>query len=54
MAKLDIGRVEIKKRGVDIDPEVFRKKLKLKGSGAATLIATKVGGARKALVCHEG
>ena len=53
LAKLDIGRVEIKKRGVDIDPEVFRKKLKLKGSGAATLIATKVGGARKALVCHE-
>ena len=52
-ARHDIGRVEIKKRGVDIEPEVLRKKLKVKGSGAATLIATKVGGARKALVCHE-
>ena len=47
-----IGALEIKKRGVDVEPELFRKKLKLKGSGAATLIATKVGGARKALVCE--
>ncbi|MEK9987964.1 MAG: SAM-dependent methyltransferase, partial [Aquiluna sp.] len=54
LTKQDIGRLEIKKRGVDIEPELLRKRLKLKGSGAATLIATKVGGARKALVCHEG
>ena len=47
-----IGSLEIKKRGVDIDPQLMRKRLKLKGSGAATLIATKVGGARKALVCE--
>ena len=47
-----IGILEIKKRGVDIDPQLMRKRLKLKGSGAATLIATKVGGARKALVCE--
>ena len=47
-----IGTLEIKKRGVEIEPEVLRKKLKLKGSGAATLITTKVGGARKALVCE--
>ena len=52
LTQQDIGKVEIKKRGVDIDPEVLRKKLKLRGSGAATLIATKVGGARKALVCE--
>ncbi|MEL0135182.1 MAG: SAM-dependent methyltransferase, partial [Aquiluna sp.] len=54
LTQQDIGRLEIKKRGVDIEPELLRKRLKLKGSGAATLIATKVGGARKALVCHEG
>ena len=52
LTQQDIGRLEIKKRGVDIEPELLRKKLKLKGSGAATLIATKVGGARKALVCE--
>jgi hypothetical protein len=45
-----IGILEIKKRGVDITPEELRKKLKLKGSGTATLIMTKVGGARKAII----
>ena len=49
-AQNDIGSVEIKKRGVDITPEQLRPKLKLKGSGAATMILTKVGGARKALL----
>ena len=52
LSERSIGSLEIKKRGVDIDPQLLRKRLKLKGSGAATLIATKVGGARKALVCE--
>ena len=52
LAKHGIGVLEIKKRGVEIEPEKFRKSLKLKGLGAATLIATKVGGARKALICR--
>ena len=52
LSEHNIGSLEIKKRGVDIDPQLMRKRLKLKGSGAATLIATKVGGARKALVCE--
>ena len=47
----EIGTLEIKKRGVDITPEQLRPKLKLKGAGTATLILTKVGGARKALFC---
>ncbi len=47
----EIGILEIKKRGVDITPEQLRPKLKLKGAGTATLILTKVGGARKALFC---
>jgi len=46
----DIGVLEIKKRGVDITPEQLRPKLKLKGAGAATLILTKVGSARQAIV----
>lgn len=51
MTDLDIGTLEIKKRGVDITPEQLRPKLKLKGKNAATLILTRVGDARKALVC---
>ena len=52
LSERSIGSLEIKKRGVDIDPQLMRKRLKPKGSGAAILIATKVGGARKALVCE--
>jgi hypothetical protein len=37
---------------VDITPEQLRPKLKLKGKNAATLILTRVGDARKALVCQ--
>jgi hypothetical protein len=50
LAKRGIGKLEIKKRGVDITPEQLRPKLKLKGEGAATLILTKVGDARRALI----
>jgi hypothetical protein len=50
--KNQIGVLEIKKRGVDITPEALRPKLKLKGAGAATLILTKVGDARQAIVCE--
>lgn len=45
-----IGRLEIKKRGVDIDPAVFRKRLGLSGSGEATLILTRVAGSRAAIL----
>ena len=48
-----IGRLEIKKRGVDIDPAQFRTKLALTGSGEATLVLTRVAGARVALLCER-
>lgn len=48
----EIGVLEIKKRGVDITPEQLRPKLRLKGTGTATLVLTKVGGARQALFCQ--
>ncbi len=38
-----IGTLEIKKRGVDIDPAQFRRKLRLRGDLSATLILTRVG-----------
>ncbi len=38
-----IGTLEIKKRGVDIDPAQFRRKLTLRGEASATLLLTRVG-----------
>jgi predicted RNA methylase len=50
LAESGIGTVEIKKRGVDIDPAEFRKALKPKGDASATLILTRVGAERVALL----
>jgi SAM-dependent methyltransferase len=50
LASRGVGILEIKKRGVDITPEEFRKKLKLRGKGAASLIITKLGDTRIALL----
>jgi len=50
LAAKGIGKLEIKKRGVDITPEQLRPKLRLKGEGAASLILTKIGDARRALI----
>ncbi len=49
----DIGTIEIKKRGMDIDPAAFRKKLSLKGSQTATLILTRVGDRRMAILADR-
>lgn len=48
-----IGTLEIKKRGVDIDPAEFRKKLKLQGKNNATLFLTRVGQRRVALLAER-
>jgi hypothetical protein len=48
-----IGTLEIKKRGVDIDPAEFRKKLSLAGKQNATLILTRVGERRVALLAER-
>lgn len=49
----EIGTLEIKKRGVDIDPAEFRKVLKLKGLGQATLFLTRLGERRVALLAER-
>ena len=49
----DIGTLEIKKRGVDIDPATFRTKLKLKGSQSATLFLTRAGDGRTAIIAER-
>ncbi|MCR2764175.1 SAM-dependent methyltransferase [Microbacterium sp. zg.B48] len=48
-----IGRLEIKKRGVDIDPAAYRKQLKLRGDESATLILTRVGSKRIAILADR-
>ena len=49
----DIGTIEIKKRGMDVDPAVFRKKLTLKGSQEATLILTRTPSGRVAILADR-
>ena len=41
---LGVGQLEIKKRGIEIAPEKFRRDLKLRGSNAATLLITQIAG----------
>lgn len=49
----DIGTLEIKKRGMDIDPAQFRRRLQLKGSKAATLILTRTAAGRVAILADR-
>ncbi|RBO71377.1 class I SAM-dependent methyltransferase, partial [Microbacterium sp. H6] len=49
----DVGRLEIKKRGVDVDPAAFRKKLTLRGDQDATLILVRIGDQRRAILADR-
>jgi len=53
LAARGIGSLEIKKRGVDVDPAAFRKKLSLHGPESATLVLTRVAGRHAALLCER-
>jgi hypothetical protein len=46
----DVGTLTIKKRGVDVAPEVLRARLGLRGSQSATLILTRTPGSAAALL----
>ncbi|MGO1627468.1 MAG: THUMP-like domain-containing protein, partial [Microbacterium sp.] len=48
-----IGTLEIKKRGVDVDPAVLRRRLALRGDEAATLILTRINGRRVAVLADR-
>ncbi len=48
-----IGTLEIKKRGVDVDPAAFRSRLALRGHGSATLVLTRLAGARRAILAER-
>jgi hypothetical protein len=48
-----VGKLEIKKRGVDLTPEQLRRELKLRGDDAATLLICRVGGRPTAIVARR-
>lgn len=53
MKKRGIGRLEIKKRGVGIDPAQLRQRLALSGNAEATLVMTRVGDTHRAFLCER-
>ncbi|MBL3698651.1 class I SAM-dependent methyltransferase [Leucobacter luti] len=53
LAEREIGTLEIKKRGADVDPAALRTRLKLRGRGRATLVLTRVAGAHVALLAER-
>ena len=51
MSAHDVGSLEILVRGQDVNPDQLRKKLKLKGSTAKTLVVTRIGAKGVAVLC---
>jgi len=49
----ELGALEIKKRGVDVDPQRLRETLPLHGSDHATLILTRVAGKKVAILADR-
>jgi len=49
----EIGVLEIKKRGIDVDPAALRKRLHLKGSGTATVVITPTVDGSRVLVVRR-
>ncbi len=52
LRRLDIGRLEILVRGLDIDPNKLRPRLKLAGSGEASAVLTRIGRIPVAFLCQ--
>ncbi|MEU6268704.1 THUMP-like domain-containing protein [Saccharopolyspora shandongensis] len=48
----EVGRLEILVRGVDVDPDALRRRLKLKGSREASVVLTRVGDTAMAYLCR--
>lgn len=47
-----VGRAEIRKRGSALEPEQLRRDLRLRGSGSASIVLTRVAGAPTVLLCR--
>lgn len=48
----DVGRLEILIRGLDVDPDALRRRLKPRGSAEASVVLTRIGRAPVAFVCR--
>jgi len=53
LSERNIGTLEIKKRGIDVDPAQLRTRLGLSGTETATLILTRVAGRRTAILAKR-
>ncbi len=55
LRRLGVGRVEVKKRGADIDPAALRAALKLDpaAEGAAVVLATRIDGRHRAVIARR-
>lgn len=47
-----VGRLEILVRGLDVDPNTLRKRLKLSGDAEASVVLTRIGNRPTALLCR--
>lgn len=54
LAAYDCGSLEILVRGLDVDPDPLRKRLKLKGSRPLALVLTRIGRKGVGFVCEPG
>ncbi|GAA4676993.1 THUMP-like domain-containing protein [Gordonia humi] len=54
LAAHDCGSLEILVRGLDVDPDRLRRKLKLRGSTPLSLVMTRIGRTGVAFVCEPG
>ncbi|MEJ5928167.1 SAM-dependent methyltransferase [Corynebacterium sp. H128] len=52
LAPYDVGALEILVRGVDVDPDALRKKLRLRGKQAMAVVVTRIGSQGVALICE--
>jgi len=53
LRELGVGVLEIKKRGVALDPDDFRRRLQLRGRESRTLILTRIGDRPVAFICRR-
>lgn len=53
LAARGIGKLEIKKRGIDVDPAALRTRLKLRGDASATIVLTREEGRHVTLLVER-
>ncbi|MDT8915729.1 THUMP-like domain-containing protein [Amycolatopsis sp. PS_44_ISF1] len=52
LRRLEVGRLEILVRGLDVDPDALRRRLKPRGHAESTVVLTRIGRSPFAFVCR--